>query len=382
MKKFVAIILCLLFLFTGCNKTDQEVNNEAETTTTQVTEEASIDVFGEVKVDTIKEIIIDFPATVDKIHVKDGQNIKKGDKIISLNFDMYEIDIKKKQSEIKSYENQLAQLRQNINPLSAEVVKINNELNVKQDYLINDSDPQVQKLKRNLTIAESAYNTAKKEYEVNKEIFDMQGISEDELELSLQNLRDKEKVKKDIIQEIEQVKIDRKLEVDQLSASLSTTKAQLSNTDVQKASEILALESKLEIAKLDLGIMQKKLSKTFLKDKAIVADINNMIVYDILCNEGSMIDTCSGAIIKAMDEDTLLVSADIPEEFINKVKIGCSADIVPYADKAVTLKGNVVRLSERAIKQNGETIIKADISIEGEKGLLKPGLTVDIKIYE
>lgn len=382
MKKLIAIMLCVLFLFTGCNKDTQETNNDIETTTDQIVEEASIDVFGEVKVDTIKEIIIDFPATVENIYIKDGQKIKKGDKIISLSFDSYEIDIKKKQNEINFYENQLAQLRQNINPLSSEVVKIKNELNIKQGYLLNDSDPDVQKLKRSLEIAESELNVAKKEHEVNKEIYDMQGISDEELELSLRNLQAKEKAKKDILQEIEQIKINRKLEVDQLNASLSSTQAQASNTDMQKVSEILELESKLEIAKLDLEIMQKKLSKSFLKDKSIIADIDNMIVYDILCNEGSMIDASSGAIIKGMNEDTLFVSADIPEEFINKVKVGSSADIVPYADKNIVLKGSVVRLSEKAIKQNGETIIKADISIEGEKSILKPGLTVDIKIYE
>ena len=237
-------------------------------------------------------------------------------------------------------------------------------------------------MKRALEIAESELNMAKKEHEVNEDIYNMQGISDEELELSLQNLQAKEKAKKDILQEIEQIKTNRKLEVDQLNASLSSVQAQASNTDMQKASEILELESKLEIAKLDLEIMQKKLSKSFLKDKAIVADMDNMIIYDILCNEGSMIDAGTGAIVKGMNEDTLFVSADIPEEFINRVKVGASTEIVPYADKDVILEGSVVRLSENAIKQNGETIIKADINIQGEKSILKPGLTVDIKIYE
>lgn len=278
MKKLIAIILCLLFVFTGCSKENQEVNNDIATTTDQISKESNIDVFGEVKVDTIKEIIIEFPATVEKIHIKDGQKIRKGDKIISLNFDAYEIEIKKKQSEINFYENQLEQLRQNINPLSSEVVRIKSELNIKQGYVLNDSDPEVQRLKRALEIAESELNMAKKEHEVNEDIYNMQGISDEELELSLQNLQAKEKAKKDILQEIEQIKTNRKLEVDQLNASLSSVQAQASNTDMQKASEILELESKLEIAKLDLEIMQKKLSKSFLKDKAIVADMDNMII--------------------------------------------------------------------------------------------------------
>lgn len=382
MKRLLIILLCLLCLFTGCNNSDQEVTNEIENTSRENRQDVSIDVFGEVQVSTIKEIIIDFPATVEKIYVKDGQKLKKGDPIISLNFDLYEIEIKKKQNEVNYYENQLTKLRQNINPLSQEVVRIQNELSIKKNYLNSDNDPEVQKLNRELEVAETALNAAKKDYEVNKEIFTIQGISEEELERSQQNLQEKEKIRNDILQQLEQVKINRKLEIDGLTASLNSVKAQLSNTDIQNASSILELEAKLQTAKLDLEIMQKKLNKSFLKEKVIVADTDNLIVYDILCNEGSMVDVNSGAIIKVMDENTVFISADIPEEFINKVNIGSKVDIVPFADKGVIIKGSVVRLSERAIKQNGETIIKADICIEGEKSILKPGLTVDIKIYE
>ena len=41
-----------------------------------------------------------------------------------------------------------------------------------------------------------------------------------------------------------------------------------------------------------------------------------------------MIDAGTGAIVKGMNEDTLFVSADIPEEFINRVKVGASTEII------------------------------------------------------
>jgi multidrug resistance efflux pump len=128
--------------------------------------------------------------------------------------------------------------------------------------------------------------------------------------------------------------------------------------------------------------MNKKLSKSYIKGKDIIADTDNIIIYDLLCNEGAMIGNDKEPILKIMDENTLYISVDIPEEFIGKVDINSEAEIVPYASKDQVIKGKITRLAGRAIKQNGETIIKADIAIEGQNSILKPGLTVDVKIFE
>jgi multidrug efflux pump subunit AcrA (membrane-fusion protein) len=374
--------LCAGILLTACGNQVKETSETDTIETQQTAERQGIDVFGEVKAYTTRDIIIDFPARVEKIHIKDGEMVKKGDKIITLNFEEYETDILKKKNEIQLYEGQLKQLKQNINPLVGEVTSLRNELNIKQSYIDSDKDPEVKALQRALELAETAQKTAKKDYEVNKEIFEIGGISPKELEDSKQNLSSKEKEKDDLVSAIEMAKTNRKLEVNELRAALKSSEAQLTNTDKQNETGVLELESKLNIAKLDLGTMEKKLNKSYIKEKDIIADTDHMIIFDITCNEGTIIGKNETPVFKAMDENTLFVSVDIPEEFIGKASIGNEVSIVPYADKDKSLRGKIMRLGARAIKQNGETVVKADIKIEGEKGVLRPGLTVDAKIYE
>lgn len=378
----IMIMLCVSLTLAGCQGKAKEANAAAETENGQTQEKQGVDVFGEVQVGTTKEIFIDFPARVVKVHVKDGQKIKKGDKILTLDFDEYQTNIAKKQNEVALYQGQLKELQQNINPLSGEVKRIRNELDIKEAYLDGDIDPDIKVLKRSVELAEDAEKTAKKEYDSDKEIFEIGGISPQELELSRQNLNSKQKDKKDLIEKIETAKISRKLEISQLQAALHSNEAQLTNTDKENETGVLELESKLKTAKMDLEIMKNKLAKSYIVGKDIIADADNMIVYDITCSEGSLVGSGEAPSLKIMDGNTIYVSVDIPEEFISKAAIGSKADIVPYADKNQVIKGKISRLSERGIKQNGETIIKADIEAEGNQEVLKPGLTVDVKIYE
>ena len=382
MKKISIIMaFCLAITLSGCQGKAKETSQTSTAETEQTTQNEGIDVFGEVKVETTREIFIDFPCTVEKIYVKDGQKIKKGDKILTLNLDDYQISMLKKQNEMGLYEGQLNELRQNINPLTSEVSRLKNELNIKQAYIQNGTDPEIKALERSMEILETDLTRAKKEYEVNKEIFDIGGISSKELEDAKRNFNSIEKDKQDIIASSEKAKTNRKLEVNGLAAALKNNEAQLTNTDKQNETSSLELESKFKIAQMDLKAMKNKLSKSYIKEKEIIADTDNMIIYEISCNEGTVLGKGEIPVLKVMDENTLFVSVDIPEEFISKVAIGSEASIIPYADKETAIKGKIIRIADRAIKQDGETIIKADIAIEGEKNILKPGLTVDVKIY-
>ena len=379
--KGICLVACLVMALTACQGKAKETSQTKSVETEQVAEKEGIDVFGEVKVSTTKEIFIDFPCLVEKIYAKDGQKIKKGDKILTLNLEDYELTMMKKQNEIALYEGQLKEMRQNINPLTSEVDRLKNELSVKQAYIQNGTDPDIKASERSLQILETDIAAAKKEYEANKEIFDIGGISSKELEDSKKILEKKEKERQDIIASIENTKTNRTLEVNRLAAEIKNNAAQLTNTDKKNQTSILELESKFKIAQMDLKAMKNKLSKSYIKGKEIIADTDNMIIYEITCNEGTVLGTGQVPVLKMMDENTLFISADIPEEFMSQVAIGSEASISPYADKAATIKGKVIRIADRAIKQNGETIVKADIAISGEKSILKSGLTVDVKIY-
>lgn len=381
-KKYMGVIgLCIAVVLGGCSDGAVQTAEMGEVQNEESKSPGAIDVFGEVKVETLREVVIDFPAFVEAIHVKDGEKVKKGTPLITLNFEEYEITIGKKRDEIKLYQEQLSYLKENMNPLASEIIRLKKELLIKEGYL-NGEDPEIKTLERGLEIILDALKTIEKEYSVSQEIFHIGGISQKELDVMKEGLLKKEKEKNDTLDAIEVAKTKRETEVEQLRSSLRSNEAQLSNTDKQNEMSISELEYKLQTGKKDLQIMEAKLTKSYLVGKNIIADTDELILYELLCNEGAAIGQGEGPLIKLMDEKTLFVSADIPEEFISKVKVGSQAEIIPYADKTITLPGKVTRLAEKAIKQNGEVIIKADIALEGQKEMLKPGLTVDIMIYE
>ncbi len=108
------------------------------------------------------------------------------------------------------------------------------------------------------------------------------------------------------------------------------------------------------------------------------------VIYDITAQKGSSIGGNQKATnFKLMDLSTIVATVDIPEEFISKVKIGTKAEVTIYTDDSKTYTGQIVRLSEMAVEESGETIIKADIVLDDiEKvGKIVPGLTVEAKLY-
>lgn len=75
-----------------------------------------------------------------------------------------------------------------------------------------------------------------------------------------------------------------------------------------------------------------------------------------------------------------MVIADIPEESISLVSAGAEAIIVPPYENGEEITGWIRTISNRAVEKDGDIYLEAIIDIEKGKELLKPGMTVDIKI--
>ena len=81
------------------------------------------------------------------------------------------------------------------------------------------------------------------------------------------------------------------------------------------------------------------------------------------------------------DLDSLVIEANVGEDFIKDVKIGADVLISPVADYSRTYRGTITRLSELAVVENGETVIPVEISFEQHDNFLLPHFNVDVKIY-
>lgn len=379
--KFTFFLLCLLMIITltGCNPGTKETASQ-DTHETSNYEVQSLDVYGVVCVDKTQQIIIDFPAKVTEVYVKDGDHANQGEKLLTLDYEDYKLEIQTKENEIRMDEIQLQELKSNVNPQMLEANKIREELKVKKSYLETGSDPDLIPLQNSLAILEESVSIAKNDHKANEELFNDGLISEEEFTKSKQNLQSKEKELQDALTAIEKVKTNRQLEINALNAALNTTQIQSSNTDNQKVSSINMLELKIETAKLALSSMKNKLNKPYIKDNTIIAPGNNLIIYDINCIQGSEINSQYGPILKAMYQDTLYITADIPEESISLVKIGDIATITLSDKNTEEITGKITKLSNRAIEKDGDTVVEAIITVEKGKELLKPGLSADINI--
>ncbi len=370
--------LWLIFLIFSLSACGQNVNTNSENESL-LTQEEYLNVYGDVKVDRSQEFVIDFPAKIETIFINDGDLVKKGDKLIALDLKDYLLEIQLKENEVQILESQLKKLSENSNPLMPDISRIQNELRIKENYLLTGEDPDLIPLKNRLEIIEKAIAISQQEYEANQELFEMGAITEKELKQSEQIYKSNLKDKEDTLMAIEKVKSNRRIEIDGLKIQLESISRQAANTDKQKLYETEELSIRIESAKLQVNAMKSKLNRAFIQDNYIVAPEDNLIIYDIYCKEGSRIGP-EQALLKAMYQDTMMVIADIPEESISLVSAGAEAIIVPPYENGEEITGRIRTISNRAVEKDGDIYLEAIIDIEKGKELLKPGMTVDIKI--
>lgn len=78
--------------------------------------------------------------------------------------------------------------------------------------------------------------------------------------------------------------------------------------------------------------------------------------------------------------DSLLIEANVVEEFIRDVDLGSRVKIVPIADRTKEYTGKVIFISQIAFNNNGETVIPVRISIDNLDSFLLPNYNVDVFI--
>lgn len=378
MKKLKVILMAAICLtLTGCS-TSKEAASAIEETPQAV--ENTLDIYGDVMVDKTEEIVIDFPAEVTEVLVKEGERVEAGTPLFNIDYENYKREIKEKQLTIQADEVELKRLQSTTDPAVIEAEEIREKLIVKKGYIENDNDPEILPLRNSLELADTELEKAKKAYETNKNLYDAGAVSEDELKASKDKIDAKQKEIDDLNTSIEKIKTDRSLEVQALETQLKVNAEGVGNTENEKASSIESLKLKLEIEKLGLEAMQSKLNKAYLKDNQIIAPAGGLIVSDIIPQKGSRIDSSIGAIVKLMYSDSIYVTADIPEESQGRVKVGDKVEVSVEGEEK-TLIGSIERLPQKAIEKDGDTIIEGVVKLEEGNETLKPGLSADITIY-
>jgi HlyD family secretion protein len=285
-----------------------------------------IEAFGTVRAKISHTISLGFPMVVEKKLVSEGQRVKAGDALFRFSAEDYEAQINARSLELQ---------------------------NARFD--LRKAEQERQRLEEDLTITRSDADEAEKDLKAKQDLFLMGAVSKDEVDASDKTLT------------------SARQRVRELSRSLEQYAAEdVNGLEIQKA--------RIANQERDLARMKDQLSRPYISGSSIVADMKDGTVVEISCADGDPIPK-DKKICSLMDMSSLIVEANVSEEFIKDIRLGSPAEIVPLADHARTYKGKVTRISAIAVKVNGETVVPVELSMDALDDFLRPNFNVDIKIH-
>ena len=388
MKKAMSILVgtaMLASLLAGCqgggeNTTASAEANAEEMAMQQEAQSQIVEAWGEVSAETIKEVHIDFDATVLDIYVKEGQEVKQGDKLMTLDYEEYKTSIAQKEKELsldkKTYEGQIKSSGGSVQKISNLKEKANNIAK----RVSEGTDTEIVSLQAEITSDKEELANIQKDIEVQKELV----AAGTDTQKSVDDLNKKASELKTKIgateQKITNLKKDRQVEITEINSEIAGIEDTLSENEKSNQVTLSSSAIKQEISNLEVAQMKSKYAKDFIKGNDIVLDIPKGVIKTVKVVEGAQIGGTNTCLLEILDEQSLIVKANVSEEFIKDVKVGAEANIIPYADREAVIKGKVKEIQNMAIDKNGERVIPITIEAIEDSPYLKYGYSVDVEI--
>lgn len=165
-KKLTYLILIIFISIFGIGCSQEEALPTVEEV--DLSEEARlVEAFGLVKADESKDLIIDFPATIKEVHVREGQQLGFQEAILTMDLSDYYNLISNKKNELS-----IARL---------EYQRANSSLG---GLTIGSVDIEMEKLNNDLEMATSNYELLLEDYNSNEMLYSLGGISLESLHQS------------------------------------------------------------------------------------------------------------------------------------------------------------------------------------------------------
>ena len=186
----------------------------------------------------------------------------------------------------------------------------------------------------------------------------------------------REKALVDVENNIEKTKRALKTELDQLNLALQSKQTQLSQIEKSNKANTAMQHSSTNVSRIDLEVMKNKSTKQFLNDSHIVSHIENGIVKNIGVINGTAVGTqyMATRILQLIDMDSIVVNAEVDEEFIKTVSLGMKVNIVPAQDNNLSIPGEVIHISNLAVEKDGKQIIIVQVKPQDPQWELKPAI--------
>ncbi len=344
----MSAIMCLVFIITSCGKSEEtsqveEVNLSDESKV--------IEAFGIVKAEESKDVIIDFSAVVIDVPAKEGQHVGLNEPIITLDLIKYQSQIQDEKIELNIAKLEEKSAVANMNGLT-----------------LDDKTSEIEKLKNDLDFAKAYYEQAAEDFKNKENLFNEGAISLESYNQYKKSTDEAKNKMNDIEYELKIVVESNDRNIEQYNIS--------KETEMNKADILTQRSTQIEY---NVAAMESKLNKPFIVGNQIVSEYANAAVYDIKYSPGNITSSEQKA-FTIVNIDSLIVEANVPEEFIKDVKAGQTVKIVPVADRTKEYEGSVEYLSGMAFSINGETVIPVRISINAADSFLLPNYNVDVYI--
>jgi HlyD family secretion protein len=284
-----------------------------------------IDAFGIVTPRTVHAVFLEFPAMLERKRVSEGQRVRRGDVLFTFSRGDYDAQV-----ESKRYELTLARLE------------------------LKTAGIDVKNLQEDLQAARDDVDMARKDLDDREKM----------LSLGVES--------RSGVEEAERTLKARQQKVRQLAMSLEEYDGGDVNSQEAQTARIAILEGELER-------LREQTDRPFIVEETIVCDVREGVVSEIGYDEGDSVSK-GKKLCNLIDLDSIVVEAGIPEEFIKDVRIGSAATVVPVADNSRSYEGKVTRISNLAVKNNGETVVAVEITLTDKDGFLLPNFNVDVSI--
>lgn len=277
------------------------------------------------------EIFFDSPLKVNRVLMKEGDKVTKGQQLLELDMD--------------ALSSQLDTLKINRN---------SQKISLESKTL----DAEVERALISLKAAERNYNDAKKTYEDNKALYEANAISKAELDMS------------------ENAFIEAQSGVAGLNNARLAYNTAVENRDNSKRS----YEDALKVTDIQISDLEKKIG---LISEQCISPVNGIVAV-VNMQEGGFTSSMQAA-YKIIDPSDLQVRARINEYDIKEVEAGQAVRITGDAiDKGEEVSGSVSSISPIAVTNmtsgGNETIVEVLIKVDGAGDVLKPGLNVTCEI--
>jgi len=379
-KKIVRCVLAIIAIMAALAACTPGKEEKTEQVAGGEQEENTIIAWGEVKYTDVYELAVDFPCTVVSVEVKEGDEVGLGDILAMLDMTEFNETVIKLSEQVESGKASLRDAIEDTSALEADIARLKKEITTKTAEYSSGTKAELRLLESSLERAEEELSDAKEDFALNQKLFDEGAVSQDVLDQLADVVEQKEKLRSDITDNISKTRRVLKEELDALGTELQYKQVQLDKTRESNSANLERLSSSLAMAESDLAIMKNRAQKPYLSGGNIVSSLEHAIVRNISIINGSSLGQPNEnhKAMELIDADSLIVSAEVPEEFIGEIDSGAEVKIVPAANKKAAVMGRVTQIAGAAVEKDGERIVRVEVTPDGKSEFLRPGYSVDV----